>query len=346
MSLGFCVYILAIAFRSLHSILLSQFIIGFGAGSLGVTRSYVAMITTKENRRVSLSLSISPSFLSPLTLHIQTLHRAEYMAYLTAFQYCGFAVSPILGAMISYRFTKDLAPKSDGSVPQREFVNEFSSPAMALIVVSLLCIALLHYCFTDIEAAKVASPVVPSEHVELEASPETVSSKTTSSSRGTIETIETNELLTPPIASEDLIETKWMGITMVDRVTLGCCMLNVTVRGAVGIFETLVLSYAIAHYNWSSMSAGITVSICGIFGVIILLNFSALLKVRAIQYIPPPLPYPYARNLYSAVTVNSAMATGGIGYESSGIRHRYHGGVMLHALPAVHKGGCDWAQIV
>lgn len=246
MALGCLFYTLSIYFQSLHAILISQFVIGFGAGSLGVTRSYVSMTTTKSNR-------------------------TEYMAYLSAFQYCGFAVSPVLGAIISYTYSKqDLSALQSGV-----YLNEFSSPALFLVIFSAGCIALLNYTFVDIVRANVASTAVPST-VPLGGSTDErniISNKDKEPEEG-------GDLPTEDI-DESGLESKFLGVTMIDRVTLGCCLLNVAVRGAVGIFETLVLSFAISHYGWSSLSSGLIVSGSGLFGVIILLNFSYVLGVAS-----------------------------------------------------------------
>ena len=62
--------------QSVLGIIAGQLIVGIGSGTLGVTRSYVAETTEPK-------------------------HRTEYMAYLTAMQYTGFAVMPMVGAVLS-----------------------------------------------------------------------------------------------------------------------------------------------------------------------------------------------------------------------------------------------------
>eukprot|EP01035_Chromulina_nebulosa_P018232 gene18232-23903_t len=61
---------------SLSWLILSQFVIGLGAGSLGVSRSYVAEHSLRVNRTINL-------------------------AYLTSLQYMGFTVMPLLGAILA-----------------------------------------------------------------------------------------------------------------------------------------------------------------------------------------------------------------------------------------------------
>ncbi len=47
------------------------------------------------------------------------------------------------------------------------------------------------------------------------------------------------------------------------------------------MFETLALSYAMTHFDWSSLKSGMTVSYSGAFGVLILLNFSVILRITS-----------------------------------------------------------------
>lgn len=57
-------------------LILSQMLLGFGSGTLGVTRAFVAEVTA-------------------------TRSRTTYMAWITAVQYAGFTVTPFLGALFS-----------------------------------------------------------------------------------------------------------------------------------------------------------------------------------------------------------------------------------------------------
>jgi ceroid-lipofuscinosis MFS transporter 7 len=54
--------------------------------------------------------------------------------------------------------------------------------------------------------------------------------------------------------------------------------LNIITKGTMGVFETLLLIITINYYHWSSVETGIWISICGGIGVIVLLNYSLLLK--------------------------------------------------------------------
>lgn len=50
-------------------------------------------------------------------------------------------------------------------------------------------------------------------------------------------------------------------------------------QGSIGVFETLGLDFVSHNYQWSGTQIGLLVSICGIFGVIILLCFKQLLQI-------------------------------------------------------------------
>ena len=57
-------------------LIFSQMLLGFGSGTLGVTRAFVAEVTA-------------------------TRSRTTYMAWITAVQYAGFTVTPFLGALFN-----------------------------------------------------------------------------------------------------------------------------------------------------------------------------------------------------------------------------------------------------
>uniref|UniRef100_A0A7S1UDF5 Major facilitator superfamily (MFS) profile domain-containing protein n=2 Tax=Phaeomonas parva TaxID=124430 RepID=A0A7S1UDF5_9STRA len=65
--------------RNLPMLIAGQILIGIGSGSLGVTRAYVAELSSPASRTVLL-------------------------AYLTAVQYCGFTCTPFIGAILTYIF--------------------------------------------------------------------------------------------------------------------------------------------------------------------------------------------------------------------------------------------------
>jgi MFS family permease len=202
---GCLVYVSAGMIGSIDAVILAQFCIGFGAGSLGVTRSYISEVTTKADKMV-------------------------YMAYVSAFQYCGFAVSPILGALISYW------NKEDRILPAGEhhtFINEFSAPAFFLMFMATVCILSLYTVFYDMDRAKLSSDApVPSQTktqradiTDINKSNETITLLSTSDSANGESYSGSNS------KNETILEAKFMEMALIDRVTLGCCLLNIAMRG-------------------------------------------------------------------------------------------------------------------
>ena len=106
--------------RYIWMIFLAQWIIGFGAGTLGVTRAYVVEYAQKQNRTV-------------------------YIAYLTAVQYGGFTITPAFGACLSA-----LAFKSSDKYhsTSTSILNQYSIPAFFLILLSVIGIT---FCIVGFE---------------------------------------------------------------------------------------------------------------------------------------------------------------------------------------------------
>ena len=166
--------------------------------------------------------------------------RTAFMGYLSAFQYVGFAVSPIFGSIFSWWFKNSLLlPVGE----TRNFIDEFSAPAIFLFILCTVCIILLFKLFC-----------------EEERSPKLEQTKFETSGKE-------NEM----ISIND--EATFFGLSKVDRVTVGLCFLNMIVRANIGTFETLTLSYAMSHFEWSSQSAGVIIGLFGLAGAIILLCF-------------------------------------------------------------------------
>ncbi|KAJ1422194.1 major facilitator superfamily domain-containing protein [Ochromonadaceae sp. CCMP2298] len=204
--LGTLLYISA---NSIWMLILAQCCIGFGAGSLGVTRSYVADHTEKADR-------------------------TEYLAYLTAVQYAGFTVTPILGSALA-------AHAHHNGYGNDAIVNQFTLPAMVLGAAALLCTALLVVFFVD-------SPP-----------------KDTPDSPATATTVESGHSpVAPPESTSGLSTYDWMAI--------GGCVLNLSTKGTIGVFETLTVEFTTSHYNWSAQRTGATVATWGACGVLLLLS--------------------------------------------------------------------------
>lgn len=96
-----------------------QTLLGIGSGTLGVSRAYTAEVTAQRAK-------------------------TTYLSYLSAVQYLGFSVTPVLGSAFIVFFEE-----RDGG-----FVDEFSAPGLFLALMSIATIALLFLLFEDRRRSK------------------------------------------------------------------------------------------------------------------------------------------------------------------------------------------------
>lgn len=221
----------------LYLLFAAQLVIGFGCGTLGVTRSYVVGATSRKNRPV-------------------------YVAYLTAVQYGSFTVMPILGSVLSA-----LADRQ----PQPAVINQFSAPAAFVIAASVISSLFLLYTIRDDTSAVGSltsigelalvggSPVLPArvhqKQHEYQMVPPAPPATTTNPEEG---------LNVNPVAFN------------VYLILAGGMLLNMTTKGTIGVFETLGNEYARHNYLWGTLRTGTFFAICGAVGVTCLLNFQLL----------------------------------------------------------------------
>ena len=207
---------------SIEALILSQLIIGFGSGSLGVTRSYVAEKTNPNKRTV-------------------------YLAYLTAVQYAGFTVMPLLGSYLSYIGSK----QNNMKIFDYFEINRFTLPAYIMSTLSLLCIVCILSLFTDV--LRFNSPT---------------------------------SLLAAICPTTETFTHISCTFTLLDKMAIGLCILNIATKGSIGVFETIGSEYVINHYQWTSSHIGIVFSFCGACGVILLLLFDIITRnFRDIQLV-------------------------------------------------------------
>jgi ceroid-lipofuscinosis MFS transporter 7 len=207
---------------SIPSLIISQIIVGFGSGTLGVTRSYVAETSPKE-------------------------HRTSYMAYLTATQYTGFTVMPLLGGYLAL-YGKKLC--SSGNCKWLIFeMNEFSFPAYFMMAMAAIIIFLVVFVFQDYKKDPTSASSTKKKTIsEIEAAKET-------------DTCESCGIT---------------GMTLANELAIGGCLLNIATKGNIGVYETLGMMYAEGRFDWASYQAGAFFAASGFIGVLILLCFKQL----------------------------------------------------------------------
>ncbi|GMH84880.1 hypothetical protein TrVE_jg10177 [Triparma verrucosa] len=203
-----------------------QFVMGLGSGTLGVTRAYVAESTGREER-------------------------TKWLSWLTAVQYTGFTVMPVVGAVIC-NGVKEGGWVEGGRVWLGGVLvlNEYTMPAFFMTAVAGVTLGLLLTVFEDKKREK-------------------------KEGKKNL-TVETGS----PAAQDWSGETVLLGLSRFDATVLGCMLLNVATKGSIAVYETLTVNFATSHFvEMDSEAAGYVVSSCGAMGVVALLGMGQIGKV-------------------------------------------------------------------
>ena len=300
---------------SLSSIIVGQFITGAGAGSLGVTRSYVVQCATEKKQRT------------------------VYLAHLNAIQYMGFSVMPISGSLMA-----QIGEKYPFRIPFLQLTaNEFTLPALFMVVISLLNMVLFLVFFEEplgrhsrstsvvrmlrtvdsYSLLKFVNEPAPTATIAGTMARDDKDGTQMSTTKGLLSSGTAQELATTEFESEssNLDEEAWFnestaedpsvrapapaltpgpvpGSTSAstpvsvpapapapvpvpvlcthaadnrwtlptwwrfdrlsdgDKVTLVGCLLTVTTKGTIGVFETLGAEFSLSHFQWDSIRTG------------------------------------------------------------------------------------------
>jgi MFS transporter, ceroid-lipofuscinosis neuronal protein 7 len=218
------------AMGSLQFLIVSQMVLGFGSGTLGVTRAFVADVTAKRNR-------------------------TTYMAWSAAFQYTGFTVFPVVGAI----FNKVYGDRSYSTLYGLVQFNMFTAPAHFMTAIVILIIAGLLTFFQN----RVRN----------------VTAKEKSRKRVAIDERANAIVLSccPAITG--------IQVSVYDCCILGCMLLNLATKGSIASFETLGIAIAEQHFGMESSRAGAIIATCGSLGVFCLLQMDRLEQRFADVYI-------------------------------------------------------------
>jgi ceroid-lipofuscinosis MFS transporter 7 len=198
-------------------LIFAQILLGIGSGTLGVTRAFVAEITAHRSR-------------------------TTYMALITAVQYGGFTVTPIVGAFFNWFFSNQ-EEDENGHLP---ILNMFTAPAYFMSVVATVTLVVLLTKFKDRKRIS------------------TIKDDTQKKSRRRQEI--------------DLVAnaTTFVGLTVYDCCILGFMLLGAATKGCISTFETMGIAIAQSHFSMEAGMAGFIVGCCGIIGVVALLSMGRL----------------------------------------------------------------------
>ena len=250
--------ILYINANSLLMLFAAQLTIGFGSGTLGVTRSYTVNATSRKNRTI-------------------------YMAYLTAVQFAAFTVMPFFGSLLSF-----LGNKYASAYPLTSFINQFSLPAI-FVALSALCCCFLVHAFVVEDTGDLGSMQTVDDLAIGGGSPVRTRDVLTHRSRK----LESKEMVQTGVRSSSNMQS-WdnrendsvscnadlVNVNIAEHnvflIIAGGCLMNMTTKGTIGVFETLCSEYVSHTYRWSALQTGTFFASCGAIGVLFLLNFERL----------------------------------------------------------------------
>ena len=231
----------------------AQFLLGVGSGSLGVTRSFV--VEQCEPKK-----------------------RTEALALITALQYAGFTVSPIIGSW--------LVTIGRNSSPYWSF----ALPPYFIALLSLWCLVALLCIFRNIPAEPVeythsSKENTPTSELLEDESPTSESSaelKSSSVEEGkSNDARKSNRSRALSVRSSSKSEPQQLkDAEKVKRgmffVIIGMFLLNIATKGSISVYETLGAQIGLVDYNMSTVALGALISGSGAVGFCQLLLFTSL----------------------------------------------------------------------
>jgi len=199
-------------------LILAQITMGVGSATLGVTRAFVADVTPHRNR-------------------------TKYMSWLTAVQFSGFTVTPLVGAAISSFFANDKHVIHVGIF----LVNAYTAPAYFM---AILCIIILFLMSKYFRGRK----------------------------RDPADTAKRMKRTPSDVRDFSVTRTCFNYLSTYEAALVACMFLNVISKGGISVFETLGVVIAGTHFNVANDNAGYFVGVCGILGVVSLLSMGKLAR--------------------------------------------------------------------
>jgi len=214
--LGCILYSQIPAVGKIEFLIFCNICLGVGSATVPVTRAFVAEVTA-------------------------TRERTTYIAWLTALQYAGTAVTPFIGSFLVYIYS------DENNVVQKGLflVNEYTAPAYFLMCMVMIMSVLLLTVFTDrYKESKPAGARKSSRKIERER-----------------------------LQNELVFFGKF---TRYDACLYGCMLLNTATKGTIACFETLGIEFAESHFSMYRANAGTIVACSGTIGVILILSIGKI----------------------------------------------------------------------
>ena len=272
--LGVCIWLISVRLRNLHILFVAQFLLGVGTSTLGVTRSYIVETTLP---------------------HLRT----NMLSHLSALQYAGFSVTPVVGSLLVYY----------GRLQSKSL--QYLLPPLLLLMLVLISIYQLTFNFEDIDVADeltesdINHPIdmvatidyttVSEEEEDDDEKEGLPSSQKQSSStfdhnqqydrydslnqRSDVELVSTasKDKKTHENDEDDDDRTAGQSSPYDPLYVYSVLMLsNFSTRGLIAIYETQGTRVFLDEYHLTSLQLGILVSSSGLLGTLMLLLYKQL----------------------------------------------------------------------
>lgn len=239
---------------SIILLFISQFLLGLGTGSLGVTRSFVSEQCEGNTRTYQL-------------------------ARLSALQYAGFAMTPVIGSALF-----DVGYKLQCPTAYVSHYWAYALPSYIMTALAFCSVCLIIYPFKDFEqkidkapaingAVPVDNDSIVDELVDLEHDHR--ASMEYSKRKYIKKVVEMNEEANKNVETAELKQKKYLEKNFLYCYWLLAC-LNFTTRGILAIYETMSAHILLTTYNLSITQVGYIVSFSGTIGTLNLLFYKQL----------------------------------------------------------------------
>jgi len=272
---GVCIWSLSLQFGGLHMLFVAQFLLGVGTSTLGVTRSYIVETTLP---------------------HLRT----NKLSHLSALQYAGFSVTPVLGSLlVEYGRSQSKA-------------LEFILPPLLLFILVLISLYQLIFNFDDIDVADELTEndinhpidmIATMEMEKVEQQDQSLHEPSLNNHRydrydslnqlSNIELVNTVSKKNLTLISNKTTSKKQQSSRSEeddeDDVDNGkslandqfyvfsvLMLLNFTTRGLIAIYETQGTRVFLDGYHLSSLQLGTLISLSGLLGTFMLLFYKEL----------------------------------------------------------------------
>ena len=263
--LGAILWANAFLAKRISALYAAQFLLGVGSGSLGITRSFVVE-------------QCDPS------------KRTQVLALITALQYAGFTISPIIGSWLV-----TLGGRSS-------IYWSYALPAYLIAFMASWCFFALLFEFKDINAEPVVFANLVVENItdkeddlrnnmaiaELNEKADTIGS-TASPTRRSVNKYSSPLLVSGETSDIESVAERSAGNSKGEErstdegvqraknglfcVIISMFLLNVATKGSISVYETLGAKIGLVDYHMSPIALGALISCSGIVGFIQLLLF-------------------------------------------------------------------------